>query len=233
MPSETASFGGLFMSLFAFAPFPLRLEFPAVVRRLRPVQLPFLVLLLGDFTAAELLLPEHPLDHEAVQDVVIEAERNALAGKRFIRVIHRLNQVHPWVQVVQLKQRMKNPAGVCHRRVGQVFAADIQRGGNPLQKLVLGLSGIVFVLGNPHIGAVFVEADSHAQLLHRHFSEIAYPFDPISNCHARDPPVVFTTEIQYSTGFERLQEFLNKKVRKLASKPLAKQINLVYNAIGD
>ena len=43
MPSETASFGGLFMSLFAFAPFLLRLEPPAVIRCLRPVQLPFLV----------------------------------------------------------------------------------------------------------------------------------------------------------------------------------------------
>ena len=42
------------MSLFFFAPFPLRLEFHAVVRRLRPVQLPFLVLLLGDFSAAEI-----------------------------------------------------------------------------------------------------------------------------------------------------------------------------------
>lgn len=63
MPSETASFGGLFMSLFAFAPFLLRLEPPAVIRCLRPVHLPFLVLLLGDFSAAELLLPEHPLGH--------------------------------------------------------------------------------------------------------------------------------------------------------------------------
>ena len=211
MPSETASFGGLFMSLFVFSPFLLRLELPTFVRRLRPVQLPFLVLLFGDFSAAELLLSEHPLGHKAVENVVIKAERNALAGKLFIRVIHRLNQVHPWIQIVQLKQRMENPAGVGHRRVGQVFAADVQRGGNLLQKLVLGLSGIVFVLGNPHIGAVFVEADSHAQLLHRHFSEIAYPFDPIPHRHARDPPVVFTTEIQYSTGFEGLQEFLNKK----------------------
>ena len=82
MPSEMASFGGLFMSLFVFAPFLLRLEFPAVVRRLRPVQLPFLVLLLGDLPAAKLLLSEHPLGHEAVENVVIEAERNALAGKR-------------------------------------------------------------------------------------------------------------------------------------------------------
>ena len=103
MPSETASFGGLFMSLFIFAPFLLRLESPAVVRRLRPVQLPLLVLLLGDFSAAQLLLSEHPLGHEAAQDVVIEAERNAHAGKRVIRVIHRLNQVHPRIQVVQLK----------------------------------------------------------------------------------------------------------------------------------
>lgn len=103
MPSETASFGGLFMSLFVFSPFLLRLEFPAIVRCLRPVQLPLLVLLLGDLPATELLLSEHPLGHEAVQDVVIEAERNALAGKRFIRVIHRLNQVHPRIQVVQLK----------------------------------------------------------------------------------------------------------------------------------
>ena len=103
MPSETASFGGLFMSLFAFAPFLLRLELSTVVRRLRPVQLPFQVLLLGDLPAAELLLPEHPLGHKAVQDVVIEAERNALSGKLSIRVIHRLNQVHPRIQVVQLK----------------------------------------------------------------------------------------------------------------------------------
>ena len=66
MPSETASFGGLFMSLFILAPFLLRLEPPAVVRRLRPVQLPFLILLFGDFPAAELLLPEHPLGHKAV-----------------------------------------------------------------------------------------------------------------------------------------------------------------------
>ena len=103
MPSETASFGGLFMSLFFFAPFLLRLELSTVVRRLRPVQLPFLVLLLGDFSAAQLLLSKHPLGHKAVQDVVIEAERNALAGEIFIRVIHRLNQVHPRIQVVQLK----------------------------------------------------------------------------------------------------------------------------------
>lgn len=71
MPSETASFGGLFMSLFIFAPFLLRLESPAVVRRLRPVQLPFLVLLFGDFSAAELPLSEHPLGHKAVEDVVM------------------------------------------------------------------------------------------------------------------------------------------------------------------
>ena len=103
MPSETASFGGLFMSLFAFEPFPLRLELSTVVRRLRPVQLPFLVLLFGDFSAAQLLLPEHPLDHKAAQDVVIEAERNALSGKLSIRVIHRFNQVHPRIQVAQLK----------------------------------------------------------------------------------------------------------------------------------
>ena len=103
MPSETASFGGLFMSLFVFSPFLLRLELSTVVRRLRPVQLPLLVLLLGDFSAAQLLLSEHPLGHEAAQDVVIEAERNAHAGKRVIRVIHRLNQVHPRIQVVQLK----------------------------------------------------------------------------------------------------------------------------------
>ena len=82
MPSEMASFGGLFMSLFVFAPFLLRLEFPAVVRRLRPVQLPFLVLLLGDFSAAQLLLSEHPLGYKAAKDVVIKEERNALAGKR-------------------------------------------------------------------------------------------------------------------------------------------------------
>ena len=103
MPSETASFGGLFMSLFVFSPYLLRLELSTVVRRLRPVQLPLLVLLLGDFSAAQLLLSEHPLGHEAAQDVVIEAERNAHAGKRVIRVIHRLNQVHPRIQVVQLK----------------------------------------------------------------------------------------------------------------------------------
>ena len=82
MPSETASFGGLFMSLFFFVPFLLRLKFPAVVRCLRPVQLPFLVLLLGDLPAAQLPLSEHPLGHKAVQDVVIKAERNALEGKR-------------------------------------------------------------------------------------------------------------------------------------------------------
>ena len=40
MPSETASFGGLFMSLFVFAPRFLGFKLPAVVRRLRPVQLP-------------------------------------------------------------------------------------------------------------------------------------------------------------------------------------------------
>lgn len=71
MPSETASFGGLFMSLFVFAPFLLRLEPPAVVRCLRPVQLPFLVFLFGDFPAAKLLLSEHPLGHKAVKDVVM------------------------------------------------------------------------------------------------------------------------------------------------------------------
>ena len=71
MPSETASFGGLFMFLFFFAPFLLRLELSTGVRRLRPVQLPFLVLLLGDFSSAQLPLSEHPLGHKAVEDVVM------------------------------------------------------------------------------------------------------------------------------------------------------------------
>ena len=75
------------MSLFIFAPFLLRLESPAVIRCLRPVQLPFQVLLFGDFPAAKLLLSEHLLGHKAIEDVAIKAERNALAGKLFIRVM--------------------------------------------------------------------------------------------------------------------------------------------------
>ena len=78
MPSETASFGGLFMSLFVFAPRFLGFKLPAVVRRLRPVQLPLLVFFPGDFTAAHLLLSEHPLGHEIIEQVVVKANGNAL-----------------------------------------------------------------------------------------------------------------------------------------------------------
>ena len=52
------------------------------------------VLLRGDFPAAEFLLSEYPVGQKAAQDVAINAEYKAAAGKLFIRAVHCLNQVH-------------------------------------------------------------------------------------------------------------------------------------------
>ena len=105
-----------------------------------------------------------------------------------IRVIDGFDKVHPWVLVVQLKERVKNPFRVVHRRVFQICHAHIQRRGDFPHQLFFGFAGIVFILSNADVRALFIEADRHSQLLHRHPAEIPHPFDSIPHCHSGVPP---------------------------------------------
>ncbi len=52
----------------------------AIVRRVGPAELPFHVLLFGDFAAMQLRLAELPLLEETLQDQSVEAYANTLFG---------------------------------------------------------------------------------------------------------------------------------------------------------
>ena len=69
------------MCLLFFTPLFLRLVPAAAVGGLRPVELPFQILFLGDLALPELFLAELPLLQEIVQQAIAEADRHVLFQK--------------------------------------------------------------------------------------------------------------------------------------------------------
>ena len=71
MPSEKrVVFQRAFLCLLFFTPLFLRLVPAATVGSLRPVELPFQILFLGDLTLPELFLAELPLLQKIVQQAI-------------------------------------------------------------------------------------------------------------------------------------------------------------------
>lgn len=66
------------MCLLFFTPLFLRLVPAAAVGGLRPVELPFQILFLGDLALPELLLAELPLLQEIIQQAIPKADRHVL-----------------------------------------------------------------------------------------------------------------------------------------------------------
>ena len=66
------------MCLLFFTPLFLRLVPAATVGSLRPVELPFQILFLGDLTLPELFLAELPLLQKIVQQAIAEADCHML-----------------------------------------------------------------------------------------------------------------------------------------------------------
>lgn len=75
------------MSLFFFAPFPVSLESAAVVSSSRPVQFPFHVFVLGEFSSQQFILADFPFLHETVKNVVIETDSYTLVVQVFLGII--------------------------------------------------------------------------------------------------------------------------------------------------
>ena len=103
-PSETASFGGLFMYLRFLAPFFLRLELTAIICCLWPVEFPFLVLGFADFSVCKLFFAEFPFLQKALHQLVAEAYGNSLFEIVLVSIIFNVKQTHGRIVLVQLKK---------------------------------------------------------------------------------------------------------------------------------
>ena len=89
------------MCLLFFTPLFLRLVASAAIGGLRPVELPFQILFLGDLALPELLLAELPLLQEIIQQAIAETDCHVLF--REIRVGGVCDLVEPGVGIVLME----------------------------------------------------------------------------------------------------------------------------------